>query len=290
MWSDSPTTIVGGSCEYATAANGGITAPSATSPYVASKAYCAADAALYQSGASCGSCFRVTYDGSQATDKGRAGSLVVQIVDSGSAKTFDCQVDAFKEIAGATTGVFPITYEPVDCETQGGAVVTVLDGNNAWYTKVLFSNLPRAVVGAEITVGGRSFPMSRVSGATWSASPGGAQGAASFAVTLEGGAQLDLGACFESWPVPTGSSCTAGAAVSSKVETPAEETSQEEPTIPCAATGQDCRSAGCCADPGAACYEKDQYWASCRRSCTAGATNPEDPPQYRTPWSCRLLS
>jgi len=66
-----------------------------------------------------------------AADPGRPGSLVVQIVDSGSAKTFDCHVDAFEEIIGARTGVFPITYEPVDCGTTPGhaAVATVLDGN-----------------------------------------------------------------------------------------------------------------------------------------------------------------
>merc|ERR1719384_1742305 len=71
MWSDNPTIIVGGSCEYANAAGGGVGAPSATSPYVASRAYCAADDGLYQQGASCGACFRVSYDGSEATDFGR---------------------------------------------------------------------------------------------------------------------------------------------------------------------------------------------------------------------------
>merc|ERR1719336_2316152 len=186
MWSDSPSTIVGASCEYANAALGGVRAPSATSPYVASRSYCAADDALYQAGATCGACFRVSYDGSPATDPGRAGSLVIQIVDSGSAKTFDCQVDAFSQITGARTGVFPVTYEPVVCETDGGAVATVLDGDNAWYTKVIFSNLPAAVLGAEAVVGSSTFPMSRASGATWSASLGGVQGGASFAVTLEG--------------------------------------------------------------------------------------------------------
>merc|ERR1712117_556950 len=112
--------IVGGSCEYASSAIGGVGAPSATSPYVASRAYCAADDGLYKQGATCGACFRVSYDGSEATDAGRPGSMVVQIVDSGSAKTFDCQVDAFEAITGSRTGVFPITYEPVDCETADG--------------------------------------------------------------------------------------------------------------------------------------------------------------------------
>merc|ERR1719401_602848 len=183
MWSDSPTTIVGGSCEYANAATGGTSSPAATSPYVASKAYCAADAALYANGAHCGSCYRVSYDGSEATDAGRAGSLIVQIVDSGSAKTFDCQVEAFEAITGARTGVFPISYEPVDCNVgTGGLTATVLDGENAWYTKVVFSNLPKAVIGAELVVGGQGFSMQRSGGATWSASPDGKTGAAAFLV------------------------------------------------------------------------------------------------------------
>merc|ERR1712038_1227853 len=163
MWSDFPTIIVGGSWEYANAAIGGVVAPSASSPYVAARAYCAADSNLYQQGAACGACFRVSYDGSKATDSGRPGSLVVQIVDSGSAKTFDCQVDAFETITGSRTGIFPISYEPVDCETAtDGPVATVLDGNNAWYTKVIFSNLPGAVVSADNKISGKSFGMSRV--------------------------------------------------------------------------------------------------------------------------------
>lgn len=211
MWSDSPTTVIGGSCEYANAANGGLSSPAATSPYIGARAYCAADAALYNSGATCGSCYRVSYDGSEATDAGRAGSLVVQIVDSGSAKTFDCQVDAFEAITGARTGVFPITYTPVDCDTAAsGATATVLDGGNAWYTKVIFSNLSQAVVSAELIVGKQSFSMQRAGGATWSANTGGATGVASFRLALEGGHEVVIDGCFAgSWPVATGTSCSA---------------------------------------------------------------------------------
>eukprot|EP00927_Polykrikos_kofoidii_P006047 TRINITY_DN12440_c0_g1_i1.p1 TRINITY_DN12440_c0_g1~~TRINITY_DN12440_c0_g1_i1.p1 ORF type:complete len:290 (+),score=19.95 TRINITY_DN12440_c0_g1_i1:98-871(+) len=211
MWSKSPTIIVGASCEYANAASGGLQAHSATSPYVAQRAYCAVNRSLYGGGAGCGKCFRVSYDGSPATDPGRPGSLVVQVVDSGSSKTFDCQVNAFQAISGAATGIFPVSYQPVDCNTAAGqgAVATVLDGNNAWYTKVIFSNLPRAVVGAELLVAGARVPMSRLSGATWTASPGGKTGAASFEVVLEGGVRIKLPGCFASWPVPTLATCSA---------------------------------------------------------------------------------
>jgi len=137
--------------------------------------------------------------------------MIVQIVDSGSAKTFDCQVDAFEAITGARTGIFPITYEPVDCEIVDGQgpVATVLDGDNAWYTKVIFSNLPKAVASAELKINGASFGMSRAGGATWKASPGGAKGSASFALVLDDGSSVNLGSCFDTWPVPTGSQCSA---------------------------------------------------------------------------------
>jgi len=222
MWSASDTTIVGGSCEYANAANGGLSSPAATSPYVASKAYCAADSVLYDDGAACGNCYRVVYDGSTATDPGVAGSLVVQIVDSGSAKTFDCQLAAFNTITGATTGVFPISYEPVPCETTvGGPTATVLDGNNAWYTKVIFSNLPHAVTGAMLKLGTKSFTMQRNTGATWKASLDGSSGPAAFEVTLADGSTRQLQGCFgESWPVSTGQSCTSGSSTPEPVPVP----------------------------------------------------------------------
>ncbi|CAE7223056.1 EXPA12 [Symbiodinium sp. CCMP2456] len=208
MWSDSTTTIVGGSCEYANAANGGLGSPAASSPYIASEGYCAVDSTLYSSGGACGSCWRVSYDGSPATDPGVPGSMVVQVVDSGSAKTFDCHLTAFQRITGASTGVFPITYEPVDCDVgSGGPVATVLDGDNAWYTKVIFSNMVSAVVKADLFLGENAFTMSRVSGATWSASTAGKRDAASFSVTLDTGDIIAF-RCFDSWPVPTGSSCT----------------------------------------------------------------------------------
>jgi len=56
----------------------------------------------------------------------------------------------------------------------------------------------------------------------------------------------------------------------------------------CSATGNDCRNTKCCSQAGYYCYEKDQYWASCRQSCTPGI-NPLDPPEYQSPWTCAPL-
>lgn len=58
---------------------------------------------------------------------------------------------------------------------------------------------------------------------------------------------------------------------------------------PCSSSGANCKSTKCCKSAGLKCYEKDQYWASCKASCTPGL-DPHDPPKYRTPWSCRVLS
>ncbi|CAK9084462.1 unnamed protein product [Durusdinium trenchii] len=56
----------------------------------------------------------------------------------------------------------------------------------------------------------------------------------------------------------------------------------------CSTPTEDCRSTRCCQDPGYTCYEKDQYWAGCRESCTPGI-HPNEPPEHQTPWSCEVL-
>jgi len=65
---------------------------------------------------------------------------------------------------------------------------------------------------------------------------------------------------------------------------------KREHNIPdaCVPSGEDCRSAGCCGNPSETCFEKNQHWASCKSSCTPGVCH-FDPPQYRTPWTCRTI-
>ena len=59
--------------------------------------------------------------------RGRPGSAVVQIVDSGSWATFDCHMTAFSKITDYNTGFFPVSYEEVPCDTASqGPVVGVL--------------------------------------------------------------------------------------------------------------------------------------------------------------------
>lgn len=52
---------------------------------------------------------------------------------------------------------------------------------------------------------------------------------------------------------------------------------------------QDCRQSSCCSDSTLSCFEKNQWWAECRSQCTPGI-DPQDAPQYQTPWSCKVLS
>jgi len=56
----------------------------------------------------------------------------------------------------------------------------------------------------------------------------------------------------------------------------------------CAEAGDDCQSSKCCADTSLNCYQKDEYWASCKASCTPGM-DPRDPIQYQSAWTCKLL-
>jgi len=53
----------------------------------------------------------------------------------------------------------------------------------------------------------------------------------------------------------------------------------------CSAPGQDCRSTQCCFDAGSQCYQKNKWWAECKKACTPGI-DPTDEPQYQQPWAC----
>ncbi|CAE7572251.1 idp1, partial [Symbiodinium pilosum] len=253
------------------------------------------------------------------------GSLVVQVIGShGGSNGLDCHFEAFRAITGADSGTFEVLLEPVECEVAGaGPMATILNGDNAWYTRAIFSNLPYAVLGATISVDGQATEMSRVAGATWQAQLGGSGNSASFTLQLEGGHEASFPDCFSSWPVQTGSSCTSGASPSPSPTTQATTralatttqatttttttttrmtatmptvppTSTKEPTstkgpTSCAAAGDDCRDAGCCQQAGHTCYEKDDFWAACRSSCEPGSVNPTDPEEFRTPWTCEEI-
>lgn len=207
MWSTDPNVARGGSCEYAHAASIA-QGNSWMQPYLSQSKYCAVDSALYQNGAGCGKCYEISYLGVGGTDPGRAGTERIQVVDSGSAKEFDCVLGAFETITGTNTGIFPITYTEIPCESTPVTAV-ILDGNNAWYVKVLFAGGTTSVSAASITVGSNQWSMDRVSGATWKANLDGTTNqSVSFRIQYSNGATETLTGCFGgSWPVATSSQC-----------------------------------------------------------------------------------
>ena len=298
LWTDETSALAGASCEYARAMPGGLESPAATSKYLKTRAVCLAKSEIYASGSACGSCWKAHREGQ--------GSLVVQIIGShGGSNSLECHLDAFRAVAGADRGAFEVSLEPVECEVIGtGPVATILDGDNAWYTRAIFSNLPYAVVGASISVDEKAYEMRRVSGASWQANLGGSGSSAEFTLRLEGGQEATFPDCFSSWPVASGTSCSAPGSRPSPAPrppttrapqttaaptTPTPTTSRSSGSSGCAAAGDDCRDAGCCQQAGHTCYEKDAFWAACRRSCTPGSMNPSDPEEFRTPWTCEVL-
>lgn len=57
----------------------------------------------------------------------------------------------------------------------------------------------------------------------------------------------------------------------------------------CHEPGTDCSEHKCCSNPGETCFEKDQYWASCKHACAPGVDTDDDP-GYQTVWTCRVLT
>jgi hypothetical protein len=55
----------------------------------------------------------------------------------------------------------------------------------------------------------------------------------------------------------------------------------------CSKAGKDCRKAGCCTEPTMQCFEKNEYFATCKHGyeCTPNMTDPDD----GSKWSCKLL-
>jgi len=199
--------LKGGQCEYAqdlsiSQGNGW------WDPYIGNLNYCAVDGKLFKNGRGCGDCYLIEFDGNGGTDPGRAGSTIIQVVDSGSGEEFDCQLEPFQDITGASTGVFPVTYTQVQCESSGVFAV-VLDGNNSFYTKVLIAGGPSGADSVTLRIGSSSYPMFINSGATWATGLNGLQNQeVSFDITWTDGSSTTLSGCFGgSWPVATGTQC-----------------------------------------------------------------------------------
>lgn len=207
MWTTDNNAIKGSSCGFADISATAL-GDRWLNNYVKKKMYCAVNDKVWNGGQACGRCYRISYSGTGGTDPGRAGSAVIQVVDSGSSEEFDCFLDAHMKITGANTGNFPITYRQVPCQASNTTIV-MLDGENAWYTKVLVAGGTRGVKSVKMAVGGKTYSMLRSVGATWYAQLAGKTGGATvFTVAYEGNTTKVLRGCFKDWPVPTSTQCS----------------------------------------------------------------------------------
>jgi len=70
---------------------------------------------------------------------------------------------------------------------------------------------------------------------------------------------------------------------------PASGEGAAEP-LQCAAEGENCRESRCCQNQDMSCYEKNQWWSSCRlkETCIAGPWEAEEGQPWAADWSCKL--
>jgi hypothetical protein len=97
----------------------------------------------------------------------------------------------------------------------------------------------------------------------------------------------DDGSPWDCWKL---GSRTPGASENSTADNSSGE-ADDESTSRSACSGTldyDCRSTLCCSEPGMQCFEKNEWWAACKPSCTPGIDT-HDPVDLRTWWSCKPL-
>merc|ERR1712194_919878 len=129
MWSTQQA-LIGAQCEYANAPVGSVSDP-VLSPYLRSGYHCAIGDSNpgFGRGEHCGKCYRITSlndDGTHGTP-GNKGSAVVTVSDGGAGGPahFDCILEGFEAITGATTGVFDVDFEEVLCEDVTASPVII---------------------------------------------------------------------------------------------------------------------------------------------------------------------
>ena len=210
-WTSSYSDVQGGSCEYAhvdSVYQGDLW----NVPYIHTGMHCAVSSDLFNDGEGCGKCFELDYGGKGGTNPASAGSAIIQVTNSGAGGSdhFDCFDNAFYQLTGITTGIFPISYREMDCPQATNVYIVVLGGSNPWYIKVLVAGGHTSVSAMSIELDGRTISMGRNSGATWIADGlDNRKGPARFVVTFSDGSTETVGNCFPEWPhVGTGTQCS----------------------------------------------------------------------------------
>merc|ERR1719265_1522852 len=144
MWNDTNQALIGSTCEYANPPVNSIT-DTVLASYLRSGYHCAIGDE-FGKGEHCGKCYRVTSlsnNGRHGTP-GSRGSAVVMVSSAGAGGSnhFDCILNSFREITGAKTGIFDISYEETECTDISGlpTIINFAD-QNAWYCKMMFENI-----------------------------------------------------------------------------------------------------------------------------------------------------
>ena len=88
-------------------------------------------------------------------------------------------------------------------------MTVILDGDNAWYVKILFAGGSEGVHAASMDIGSTNYSMERVSGATWKATLSGIENQpVTFHMSFSDGSEKTIKNCFQrGWPVATSSQC-----------------------------------------------------------------------------------
>ncbi|CAK0803085.1 unnamed protein product, partial [Prorocentrum cordatum] len=93
---------------------------------------------------------------------------------------------------------------------------------------------------------------------------------------------------FSRWTVTTTTVSTTSSTATTTEHTETSETMTS--TLVCTEFGDNCWQSRCCQNETMQCYSKDDSWASCKPACEAGAVDPNDAPEFQTPWQCLALA
>jgi len=219
MWSTQES-LIGSQCEYANAPVDSVEDPVLAS-YLRNKYHCAIGDSNpgFGKGEHCGTCYRLTSlnDDGTAGTPGKKGEAVVMVSNGGAGGDahFDCILESFQDITGASTGIFDIEFEQVPCdEVTGTPVVINWADQNAYYCKMMFQNIGgwgqldsvRACLDDD-----NCADMQQFSGATWTGCPKGAGSSMTFELTQRnpaGEVSTISCTCEGAWPWPNGERCT----------------------------------------------------------------------------------
>lgn len=219
MWSTNDA-LLGAQCEFANAPINSLTDPILPS-YLRNGFHCAIGDAnpAFGQGQNCGACYKITSTSDSGTGgtPGHAGSATIMVSNGGAGgpSHFDCIMEGFQQMTGATTGVFAMTFEQSTCDDITGPPIAInWADQNAYYCKMMFENIGGwgSLAGVQLCLNGNQCGnMQRAGGATWTGCPQGTANSVTikFTQTSPSGSNATKDcSCPGSWPWPTGHQCT----------------------------------------------------------------------------------